>query len=92
MKGALFHWNLVARGRVQGVGFRANARAKAQSLGLTGFVKNRSDGSVYMELEGDLSSLSEMLQWCRRGPYFARVDDVDRTEGPVQGFSQFRIA
>ena len=92
MREVSHHWNLVVRGRVQGVGFRANARAKAFSLGLTGFVKNLSDGSVYMELEGDLSSLSEMHQWCRKGPAFARVESVDRTEGEVQSYTAFRIA
>jgi acylphosphatase len=47
------HWNIKVTGKVQGVFFRASTKAVADQLGVKGFVKNLSDGSVYIEAEGD---------------------------------------
>ncbi len=63
-------------GRVQGVGFRFATYRQAQSLELTGWVRNRVDGSVEAEFEGPRTSLEAMLAWCNEGPAFARVDGV----------------
>jgi acylphosphatase len=87
----IHHWNITVQGRVQGVGYRANARERAQRLGLRGFVKNQADGSVYLEVEGSLRDLEEMLTWCRRGPVFARVEHLDLVPGPCCNYSSFRI-
>jgi acylphosphatase len=62
---------------VQGVGFRYEARSRAQSLQLSGWVQNRPDGSVEAAFEGDGERVTSMVEWCRRGPWGARVDDVD---------------
>lgn len=64
-------------GRVQGVGFRHATRKQAQSLSLNGWVRNRSDGSVEAEFEGPKDAVQEMIDWCRNGPAFAKVDQVD---------------
>lgn len=61
-------------GRVQGVGFRAHARAEAERLGLVGYVENRADGAVVGEAGGEPEALDAFAGWLRRGPTFARVD------------------
>ena len=80
------------RGRVQGVFFRAEARARAESLGLTGWVRNARDGSVEALFEGDDERVDSMLDWCRRGPGGARVDEVEVSgEEPRGDVSGFRV-
>ncbi|MDZ4861729.1 MAG: acylphosphatase [Candidatus Hydrogenedentes bacterium] len=69
--------HVVVRGRVQGVGFRYSAQARAVALGLTGWVRNCRDGSVEAEFEGPRPDLMEMLQWCGQGPPLAQVQEVD---------------
>jgi acylphosphatase len=78
------------RGRVQGVFFRAEARARAESLGVSGWVRNAEDGSVEAVFEGDDERVDSMVDWCRRGPRGAQVGDVAvETEEPAgeTGFS-----
>lgn len=89
---ALKQVNLVVRGRVQGVYFRASTQREAKRLGLTGWVKNRTDGSVEMCVEGEEESLKEMIAWAHRGPTAARVERVDvRWRGFIGEFADFRI-
>lgn len=64
-------------GRVQGVYFRSHTRNKANELGLTGWVRNLDDGRVEAVFEGDESDIEQMVEWCRVGEGFARVDDVE---------------
>jgi acylphosphatase len=64
------------RGRVQGVGYRAALQDEAQKLGLTGWVRNRSDGSVEALVQGSPESLDAIVAWARRGPRGAHVADV----------------
>jgi acylphosphatase len=79
-------------GRVQGVCFRAYTKQQADSLGLTGWVKNRANGQVESVFEGDEAAVRTMLAWCRQGPPLARVSDVDAVEEPASGTgSDFRI-
>ena len=73
---------VVIKGWVQGVGFRANCRHEAQRLGLTGWVRNRSDGSVEALFEGPAPAVDEMLRWCETGPSGAEVSDVQVTDAP----------
>jgi acylphosphatase len=68
---------LIITGRVQGVGYRDWATAAARRLGLTGWVRNRRDGSVETLIVGDDWAVGEMIAACRRGPAMARVDAVD---------------
>jgi acylphosphatase len=68
---------LAITGRVQGVGYRDWAVATGQRLGLSGWVRNRTDGSVEALVVGDDEAVSRMIEACRRGPTLARVDAVD---------------
>jgi acylphosphatase len=77
-------------GKVQGVFFRASTQEKAEELGLTGFVKNEKDGSVYLEAEGDLAGLSKLEQWVQKGPEKAQVEKVEIEEkDSLSGFKGF---
>jgi acylphosphatase len=63
-------------GRVQGVAFRDWMQGEALSLGLTGWVRNRRDGSVEAAISGDPALVDDMLARCRQGPPAARVSDL----------------
>jgi acylphosphatase len=79
------------RGRVQGVFFRAEAQARARSLGISGWVRNAADGSVDAVFEGDSEQVESMIEWCRRGPRGASVDGVDVDYQEPTGESGFRV-
>ena len=64
-------------GLVQGVFFRYTTRKVARSLGLTGYVKNMPDGSVYIEAEGPEDKLKELLEFAKKGPKYAQVEKTD---------------
>jgi acylphosphatase len=86
-----FHVTLVVSGRVQGVGFRYTARNEANRLGVKGYVKNKPDGSVVLELEGNAAQLNAMIGWCKAGPPMARVENVKEWSGEVVGYDEFHI-
>jgi acylphosphatase len=69
--------HVVIRGRVQGVGFRWFAAREARRLEVSGVVRNRVDGAVEVEAEGDRSSLERLVEALRAGPRSARVESVD---------------
>jgi acylphosphatase len=69
----------IVSGRVQGVFFRASARAEAVRLGLTGHAKNLPDGSVEVLACGDAAALQELERWLHTGPPAARVETVRRS-------------
>jgi len=77
-------------GRVQGVFFRSNTRKEAKKLGLSGWVRNLSDGRVEVVAEGERELLEELLRYLHRGPSFARVDKVEakfeKATGEFKGF------
>ncbi len=76
---------LLISGRVQGVCFRAYARDEARSLGLKGWVRNLPDGRVEALAQGDPAKIESFESWCRRGPSYARVREVQVIEEPVEG-------
>jgi acylphosphatase len=78
-------------GKVQRVSFRAATRAKALSLGIVGWVRNNTDGSVQIRIEGEEAIMASMLEWCRVGPPLARVDVLEEKPAPVVGFEGFMI-
>lgn len=86
------HLSLRVTGRVQGVFFRASAKAEADRLGLTGFARNDDDGSVLIEAEGDAAALDRFVSWCGRGPDFARVAAVEVHEGEPKHFDAFTVS
>jgi len=71
---------ILVSGRVQGVGFRHATRQQAQSLGLTGSVKNLPDGRVEIFASGDTETLESLIAWSRKGSKMAGVDNVQVTE------------
>ncbi|MTI21649.1 acylphosphatase [Fulvivirga sp. RKSG066] len=85
------HYNITVSGRVQGVFYRASTKEKAESLKIIGWVKNRSDGTVYIEAEGPRESLDELIDWCKQGPSQARVENVHFEVGEVVGFERFEV-
>ncbi len=72
--------HLVISGRVQGVGFRYSMAEEAERLGVTGWVRNRRDGTVEAVIDGQDAVVEALLAWARRGPPSARVTDVTITE------------
>ena len=72
-------------GKVQGVWFRKSAQQKALALGLRGFCKNMEDGSVYIEAEGDLEKLFNFVNWCKKGPELAEVENIKMSEETPTG-------
>jgi acylphosphatase len=67
---------LIIAGRVQGVGYRAWMIHQADRLGLSGWVRNRRDGTLEALVDGDTASVEELLRLCRRGPPFAVVTEI----------------
>lgn len=79
-------------GRVQGVGFRYHARETARDLGITGYVRNRSDGTVEVLAEGEEGALRQFLSWLHTGPRLARVENVDTNWESFEGdFETFGV-
>ena len=85
------HLNITVFGRVQGVFFRANAKTKADKLGIFGWCKNQLDGTVYIEVEGNSDALEEFVIWCHAGSDHSNVTDVNVEEDEVKEFSLFEI-
>jgi len=83
---------LIIRGRVQGVFFRASAQREARRLGLTGWIRNRADGAVEATVEGEEDNVKDFLSWAQHGPTTARVDKVDTRWRSYTGeFAGFKI-
>ena len=80
------------RGSVQGVGFRMAAAAEAARLGVAGSVRNRFDGTVVAEGEGETDAVDRMAAWLAQGPRSARVDAVEADAAEPRGDRGFRIA
>ena len=82
----------IVEGRVQGVGFRAFVERNAWQLGVTGWVRNRWDGTVELTAEGDRAALDQLLGAIRRGPQASRVTRVEPHWKPATGeFSRFSM-
>jgi acylphosphatase len=80
------------RGRVQGVGFRWFVEREAKMLGISGWVRNNSDGSVEVLATGTRDQLSALRARLQQGPRAARVDNVEELEAKqVPGLNTFRI-
>ena len=84
--------HLIIEGRVQGVWFRESTRREAVSLRLTGWVKNRPDGTVEAVIEGPQQAVDQLVAWCHEGPPAAKVTGVRKEQGTWQGeFDAFDI-
>jgi acylphosphatase len=87
--------HLAVTGLVQGVSYRWSMVQEARHLGLDGWVRNRRDGSVEAAVRGPEDRVRKLVEWARRGPPAARVDDVavEPWSGPIDpGFAQLPTA
>jgi acylphosphatase len=82
---------IVVHGRVQAVGYRYWARREAQRLGVAGWIRNRSDGAVEAEIEGEAQSVDAMLAWLDDGPPGADVTSISTADLEPTGEQGFRI-
>lgn len=82
---------VVVSGRVQGVFFRETTRRRALDLGVAGWIRNRTDGSVEAAFEGAEDAVDRIVELCREGPRGARVDWVDVIAEEPEGLGGFEI-
>lgn len=88
----MIRYYMVFDGRVQGVGFRYTAYTQAEKLGLTGWVRNMTNGMVDAQVQGEDSKISRFILSLQKPNHFIRVDDVSIKEIPVvDGEDRFRI-
>jgi acylphosphatase len=84
-------YKIKVTGRVQGVGFRQSCLREARYRGIVGFVKNMPDGSVYIEAEGNMDQLGELINWCKHGPGYGSVEDIIVETGKPVNHNSFII-
>jgi acylphosphatase len=85
------HLDIIVKGKVQGVSYRAATKAVADQLGVKGFVRNESNGDVFMAAEADNIALEMFLEWCNEGPEHAEVTSVESHEGELKNYRNFEI-
>lgn len=68
--------HFIVKGRVQGVGYRNATQKTAEKIGVGGWVRNLSTGDVEVYAEGAEAQVQQLLQWCHRGPLFAKVIEI----------------
>lgn len=78
-------------GRVQGVGFRAFVNRTAEKHAIDGFVKNLSNGNVYIDAEGEEDALNHFQEACTTGPIWSKVSSFTSIEHPIANYSSFSI-
>ena len=81
----------LVRGRVQGVSFRYSMQQKATEFGVTGWVRNLPDRSVQFHAEGSPDAVEALKSWSKKGPAFARIDEVVVDPCDVCRFESFEI-
>ncbi|HEY5694611.1 MAG TPA: acylphosphatase [Gaiellaceae bacterium] len=84
--------HVVVYGFVQGVGFRFAVERAARARGVSGWVRNRLDGTVEAVFEGEPEDLEALVELCRRGPRGAEVERVEVAAGSPEGLAGFRVA
>ena len=81
---------LIIAGRVQGVGYRHWLIARAEAAGLSGWVRNRPDGTVEALIAGETAAVEELVRQCRRGPRLAVVTSIEEAFSEAPGEPGFR--
>lgn len=85
------HYDIRITGLVQGVSFRQNCRRQADTLGITGWVRNDPDGSVSLAAEGQKKNLDLFMDWCHVGSPYARINQIIVSPGKVKNFTGFEV-
>jgi acylphosphatase len=85
------HIDIIIKGKVQGVFYRASTKAVADQLGVRGTVRNDANGDVIIEAEGEPVMLALFLDWCREGPQDAEVTAVETNEGELKNYRNFEV-
>ena len=83
--------SIIVTGKVQGVFFRQHTKQTASKLSIKGFVQNRSDGSVYIEAEGEDENMQQFIQSCKLGSPQSSVENISVSEITFIGFKNFII-
>ncbi|PSH00596.1 MAG: acylphosphatase [Nanohaloarchaea archaeon SW_7_46_7] len=83
--------HLVISGNVQGVGFRASMRRRARNNDVTGWVKNLENGKVEAVLEGEEDNVAKIMEWARKGPNVANVENIELEEKQPEYIETFEI-
>ena len=84
--------HILIKGRVQGVNFRYNIQRRANALSITGWVKNLANGDVEVVMEGEEDKVNELIDFCKHGPTYAHVSDIEINEEKFVGeFNGFEI-
>ena len=78
-------------GKVQNVGFRFYTHKTAISLNISGIVINKTDGTVYIEAEGEEKNIDKFIDWCRIGPPHARVDNIFIQDSLLCNYNEFKV-
>jgi acylphosphatase len=83
---------LLIKGKVQGVFYRATAKKVAEELGVKGWIKNTKDNNVEAIITGTEEQVQQFIKWCKKGPARAEVSDVTATRVDDKNFNEFEIA
>ena len=83
---------VIVSGRVQGVFFRDSLRGIAEARGVSGWARNRPDGSVEAVFEGEPDAVAALVEFCRSGPSAAEVSAVEVAEESVESLRGFRVS
>ncbi len=83
--------SITVDGLVQGVFYRQSTKAKAIELGIIGEIKNQSDGTVHIVATGTEAQLTQLTEWCKKGPEQAIVTKVKTEQIPLRSFKGFSI-
>ncbi len=82
---------VLVHGHVQGVGFRVSCQRRAADAGVGGWVRNTERGEVEAAFEGPSRAVDALVAWCRQGPSWARVADIDTIDETPRGESVFTV-
>ncbi len=82
---------LLIKGRVQKVGFRASTVEAANDNNIFGNVRNTPDGNVFVDAEGEEEDLQRFIAWCHKGPFWAKVTEIEEKEEELEGFEGFMM-
>ncbi len=85
------HLDIIISGKVQGVFFRATSKAVADQLGIRGTARNRPDGTVFIEAEGDDFSLELFLEFCHKGSDRSVIENVSVSEAELKNYVNFEV-